>query len=396
VPTRRALLFLHVPKAGGSALAGALGNRFGANECRSIYYTEDPDDEEVVGAGYITGHVSMSILDRFESPPFAVTVLRDPIERALSVYSYFRELDEPRTSRTGLERREAAQRLTKEHSLDEFIEVAPELAEHYLGNWQARMLGGKRLDGTDERLEDALVGLHRCDFVGLAERQDESVDWLTRRLGWTELAPLPLANVTHRRLRRDEISPAAIKALLDLTSVDRELYAEAVRLYERRVAEWTAAAHVEDTAAGIGDARLARDLCFDQPIRGSGWLGRERAGDEPCVCWIGHTATAWVDLANDPAARSLTVEVRHAIKPEALGTLRMTVDGNLVPHTLTESGGAVVVSAPVELRRGQGGSAVRVQLAIDHPTRPCDVNPNSNDNRELAIAVRRIALSTPG
>jgi hypothetical protein len=393
-PSKRTLLFLHVPKAGGSALAGALGNRFAADECRSIYYTEDPDDEGLIGAGYIAGHVSMSILNRLESPPFVVTVLRDPIERALSLYSFFRALDEPGTDRLRLERREAAVRLAKEHSLDQFIEVAPELAEHYLGNWQARMLGGKRLEGTGEQLEDALEGLHSCDFVGLAERQDESVDWLTRRLGWTELTSLPLTNVTRTRLRRDEISPAAMKALLELTSLDRELYAEAVRLYERRVAKWTAAAHVEDTAAGIGDARLTRDLSFDHPIRGSGWLGRERVGEEPYICWIGHTATAWVDLANEPAARSLTVEIRHAIDAAALRTLRITVDGKPVDHVLVESGDAVVASAPLESRRRPGGSAVRVELAIEHTTRPCDVDPNTRDNRELAIAVRRIALSS--
>jgi hypothetical protein len=321
-------------------------------------------------------------------------VLRDPIERALSIYSFFRELDQPRTPRLGLERNDAALRFAKEHSLEEFIEAAPEIAEHYLGNWQARMLGGKRLDRTDERLEDALAGLRRCDFVGLAERQDESIDWLTRRLGWAELTPLPLTNVTRTRLRGDQISPAGMEALLDLTSVDRDLYAEAVRLYERRVAEWQAGADVREGTAEIEDARLVSDLSFGEPIRGSGWLGRERVGDEPHVCWIGHTASARVELADDPAARSLAVEIRHMIDPEVLGTLRITVDGEVVPHRLAESDGAVVASAPIEPRRDRRDSPLPVELAVDHATRPCDVDPSSDDSRELAIAVRRIALST--
>jgi hypothetical protein len=52
----------------------------------------------------------------------------------------------------------------------------------------------------------------------------------------------------------------------------------------------------------------------------------------------------------------------------------------------------VVASAPLERRRGDG--AIRVELAVDHATRPSDVNPESGDDRDLAIAVRRIALST--
>ncbi|MDX6607851.1 MAG: hypothetical protein QOD14_2391 [Solirubrobacterales bacterium] len=393
-PAKRTLLFLHVPKAGGTALGGALGNRFAADECLETYYADDPSDEELNAARYMTGHISMSVLDRFEQPPFSITVLRDPIERALSIYSFFRELDEPSTPRLGLERNDAALRLAKQNSLEEFIEVAPEIAEHYLGNWQARMLGGKGLVRTDERLEDALAGLRRCDFVGLAERQNESIDWLTRRLGWAELTPLPLANVTRTKMRREQISPAAMEALLDLTSVDRDLYAEAVRLYERRVAEWEAAADVQDGTAEIEDARLVSDLRFEEPIRGSGWLGRERVGDQPHFCWIGHTASARVELADDSAARSVAVEIRHVIDPAVLGTLRITVDGEVVPHRLAESGDAVVASAPLARRRDQRDTAVRVELAVDHATRPCDVDRSSNDSRDLAIAVRRIALST--
>lgn len=390
-PAKRALLFLHTPKAGGTALAGVLGNRFAADECLWAYYDEPPE-EELNAARYVAGHLSLSVLDRFEQLPTSVTVLREPIERALSVYSYFRELHDDEPSRPGLERRETAMRLAKQHSLDDFVNVAPDLAEHYLGNWQARMLGGKRLDRTDERLDDALEGLRRCDLVGLAERQDESVDLLTRRLGWAELTPLPLTNVTPTRLRREQISPAAMEALLDLTSIDRDLYAEAVRLYERRRAEWAGDGEVEDHTAQVVDARLVSDLTFGEPIRGSGWLGREQAGDQRHVCWIGHTATGQVELADDPTARSLAVEIPHVIDPAVLETLRITVDGDVVPHRLAESGGAVVASAPLE-PRGRRDTTVRVELAVDSTARPCDIDPTSRDNRDLAIAVRRIALS---
>jgi hypothetical protein len=394
---KRTLLFLHVPKAAGSVFAGVLGNRFAAAECLSIYDDDDPGDAELNAARFVFGHVTVSMADRFQRRPFTITVLRDPIERALSTYSYFRALNPEEEQFAAqldgeLERRKQVVPLCKQHSIDEFIRVAPDLAERYLGNLQARTLSGTRFDGTDETLEDALGGLHRCDFVGLAERLDESAHWLARRLGWAELTPLPRTNVTGTRLRGEQISPRAMDALLELTSVDRDLYAHAVRLYESRLTEWGSDADATDPTAEIGDARAVSDLSFDEPIRGSGWLGREQTEDQPHFCWIGNTATARVDLADDRAARSVVVEIAHVLDPAILQTLRITVNGETVPHRLSSSGGGVIASAPlgqVPRRRVPG---VSVKLAVDHATRPCDVNPRTSDNRELGIGVQRVAL----
>jgi hypothetical protein len=73
-------------------------------------------------------------------------------------------------------------RLAGECELDELISWAPQVAREYMGNRQARALSGTR--AGEETLEAALDGLERCDFVGLTEKLGESVDWLTRRLGW--------------------------------------------------------------------------------------------------------------------------------------------------------------------------------------------------------------------
>jgi hypothetical protein len=190
--------------------------------------------------------------------------------------------------------------------------------------------------------------------------------------------------VTRTRVRAEQIAPGALEGLRRLTAVDRALYDEAVRLFEDSAAEGSA-------PAGIPDAPLLSDLSFDRPIRGSGWLGRERAGDEPYACWIGHTATARVELADDRRARFLVVEVPHVVEPAILETLRIEVDGRELAPSFAESGGAVVAIAPLERRRRK--SPVAVQLSVDHATRPCDIDPDNPDSRQLGIAVRRIALA---
>jgi hypothetical protein len=172
------------------------------------------------------------------------------------------------------------------------------------------------------------------------------------------------------------------------------LYAEAVKLYEQRLAARSGgAADIEDRGAEIEDARLASDLSFAQPIRGTGWHRRDRDGQGRQVCWIGHTGSASVELAVDPDARSLVVEIAHVLDPAALGTLQVKLDGEPLPHRLAESDGGVIASAPLGEALGRAKAAARVELAVDHTTRPCDVDPTSDDNRELGIAVSRVALA---
>ncbi len=72
------------------------------------------------------------------------------------------------------------------------------------------MLSANEPEIGEERLDEALAGLDRCDFVGLSDRLDESADRLARRLGWSELGPIPRTNVSADRIPRREVSPAGL------------------------------------------------------------------------------------------------------------------------------------------------------------------------------------------
>jgi hypothetical protein len=407
---KRQLLFLHVPKTAGSTLTGVLSNRFAAHDCLALYWGPEQDSADLQRFRYISGHLNLSFLDLLEGPPFVFTFLRDPVERALSAYSYCRTFPlDPRRPRLvygrsprGYELQAEFLRLARECSIEEVIDRAPEVAREFLGNRQARALSRSRPLGSEVSLEEALEGLERCDFVGLSERVDESVQLLTRRLGWQALGAVPKANLSPVRLGRDQVSPEGMDALRDLAAVDREIYDRGREIYERQLADWSTEADGRDRTAEIPDAAPTSDLRFDDPIPGGGWLIREQhagwgwlspegAGDEPWFSWIGGTATAWVDLAARDA-KSLVVEIVHVLDPSVLETLRLTLDGKVVRHKLTASGGAVIASARIPRRLRPRGRTTRVQLTLDRATRPCDVDPASTDNRELGIAVRRIAL----
>lgn len=395
------LLFLHIPKTAGATLTGVLGTRFAERDCQELYVKPAPDLSNLDGFRYVTGHVDIRFLDEFEGNPFVITFLRDPIDRSLSSYSYLRSLDEtftrsllfPGRGPGALDRLLRCMRLTHECSIDELIAREPAIAAEYFGSRQSRVLGGTDPRGGDERLDLALEGLERCDFVGITERIDESASWLARRLGWRDLAPLPRTNVSSARVSRGELSPQALEALTELTQVDHDLYREAVGRYERRLAEWTRLKDPRDAAARIPDATPMTDLHFGDAIPGGGWVARERVDGGESFSWLGDTRRAWVELVPAADADRLVVEIPHVLDQRILEGLRISLDGKLVEHSLRPADGVIVASAPLPRSRfRRRRRPYRVTIEVADTIRPCDVDPDSVDRRELSIAVRRIGL----
>jgi hypothetical protein len=395
---KTALLFLHVHRTGGAALTGVLANRFAARDCLELYTGPEPDLGDLDRLRYVSGHVDTSFIERFTRRPFVFTMLRDPIERALSAYAFtgsfpleYELPPIPRIARTpaAVEMGREWWRLARECELDELISRAPEVAREFLGNRQARVLCSAA--AGEETLAGALEGLDRCDFVGLTERLDDTVGWLTRRLGWRDLHPLPRTNVTGPRLRRDQIPTATMETLVKLTEVDRELHRRGVERYERQVREWSAMRDPRDRSARIPDASPVSDLRFDQAIPGGGWLNRESAEDGSSFCWIGSTRRAWVEVLAPRQGSILTLEIPHAIDDQVLSGLRVLVGDRVVPHAFGEDGGVLVATARLP-RRLSMRRRRRISIEVDRSINPREVNPESLDNRELAIAVRRVAV----
>jgi hypothetical protein len=392
--SERALLLVHVRKTGGTSLGGALSNRFAAAQCIRLYNRRPPSSQEVRAHRFATGHVDLSFLGLYERPPVVVACLRDPFERALSAYSFYRWFPEhiyerlrPALTDAEYARRVAAMQLARELPLGELLEREPELASEHFGNAQTRVLAGVPTDAPAEPLfEAALAGLERCDVVAITERLEESAGLLTRRLGWASLGPLPRAHgdLREHRIRRTDLDAATISALEQLNAVDRELYGRAVERFEldlRRSGEG-------DIADGPPDAPPATDVSFDGPVPGGAWYGREQVNGGPSFAWIGHAGSAWVDLDLPAGAAEIRVEIEHAVDPAALEALELRVGDKPVPHTFHEEGGRPVATA--ELPRRAPGKPARVTVVTPHLARPSDLSA-SHDRRLLSVAVSRIA-----
>ena len=94
------LVFMHIPKNGGTSLRSMLSSWF-APEQRCPYregqdYLQHFDDEQLRRYRFFTGHLPLYVVQRFFPESMTkFTVLRDPVERAYSLYAYWRDFRLP-------------------------------------------------------------------------------------------------------------------------------------------------------------------------------------------------------------------------------------------------------------------------------------------------------------
>ncbi len=222
----RTVLFLHVPKAGGTTLG-----EYVYNQCRA----PRDQDEGLLNAGVlfvpygffkepglevpdyirpmlgrgdlraVVGHFWFGLHEHVERPWTYVTLLRDPVERVVSLYHYLK--------------------LEERMSLEEFA-ASPPFRE--ADNDQVRRIAGAdpEIGGcTEATLAAAKDNLRRhFAVVGVTERFDETLVLLNRRLGWTrEVASYP-RNVNPARGPTDSLPRSTVDAIRARNELDAELH----------------------------------------------------------------------------------------------------------------------------------------------------------------------------
>ncbi|HEY2327746.1 MAG TPA: hypothetical protein VGH52_09705 [Gaiellaceae bacterium] len=267
------IVFIHVPKTGGSTFASILRRSFPASDvvlqsALKEKYLAEVDAQLRAAAmrpqlGSIHGHVPLSYRPQFPPEARYVTLLRDPVRRQYSHYRWVYT----RAVQNG---------------------SAPPVAEalkrgRLVDNLQTRMLCG--LDNPltrpadDELLTAARAELDRLAFVGIVERFPESMLLAQERLG--------LRHVAYRRRNVRGTSHALedVEALRAHNLLDLELYAHATALVEadldrlrpqavalaradeamsarRLVADRAALGYVADYSVSAVGARIRRALAW--------------------------------------------------------------------------------------------------------------------------------------
>jgi galactose-3-O-sulfotransferase len=252
------LALIHIPKTGGSSLVKAIRREYGESFGKSRAPTHgvsrpikranaivDPVLAEAklraLGEAadgsrppVVAGHIVFGMRDLLPPDTRYLTVLREPVERALSHYAYLVEPLGPRSRPRGLLARGTPYR--PEMTLEECLDDPRYLPD----NLQTRMIVSRRSPFEPlpaDALEQAKDHLaKRFAHVGVTDQLDELTALLTTAYGWSLALPVRTL-VSQGRARRSDLAPATLRAIERSNMLDAELYEFACGLFERAVEE---------------------------------------------------------------------------------------------------------------------------------------------------------------
>ena len=222
------IVFMHIPKCAGTALRTFVARHLGA---RAVRHIRDADNgmEIITGpahglsARFTMGHFGYDYICKCLQPATKLTFLRDPVERTLSHYYYWRELREDR----------AEPNLAKKLDLLAFLNTRMRSVTVQLENIQTWMLiddyrpwARFKYRGLGEGALFDLASKHldHFDFVGFTEEFDEGLRTLSGIYGWPMPQPASVVNKTQYRKGAREIGDKEMERILELTRIDRQIY----------------------------------------------------------------------------------------------------------------------------------------------------------------------------
>ena len=253
------LLFLHIPKTAGRTLTqGVLFRQYRTDDyyegengwlASGIYYYPaglhkvndvTPDVARALGRGDIRavlGHFSFGIHQHLSRPFTYTALLRDPVERTISLYYHVREWDTTSWHEEVVASDLSLERLVTERQLTEF------------DNDQTRRIAGLEPPfgrGSRALLDTAKDNLRRYfAVVGTTERFDETLLLLKRKLGWLSLPSYQPTGIGTIRPKAEALPRETLDFIDAHNELDAELWRFAGELLDQQLRSQDDSLHVE-------------------------------------------------------------------------------------------------------------------------------------------------------
>lgn len=277
-------IFNHFAKTGGTSLLAVCRHNLDPSEISPhLDYTELHLMPVARFEHYrlINGHFSLLAQTRFCRSRYSMTILRDPIRRIFSAYTFWRiEPDDPVTIKA------------KELSFSDFVLYfadSPAIIRNPYTHHFAivdRDCGAYPCDDS-ALLAAAKRNLAAFDYVGICEEFGRSMRLLCAELGWRPLDAVPRENSSGSGDRFGGINPRTLEILRDRNRLDLELYEYAVQLFHAR--EAGTARH-----AGCPEKAPPHDLV---PLPLPQNPGRRVAIESVSAQWMGDESSRMLEIA---------------------------------------------------------------------------------------------------
>ncbi len=247
------ILYVHIPKAGGSAVNQYFTERLGKDNCllhaENLLSDKTADHSTADTRRFVSAHLVYPRLHQHFSGQqrFVMTVLRSPLEQLVSHLAWVRYQTDIRQKMAfaslpefvqQLARRLAKVNISNPRVLEKFLgELEPrELA--FFDNCQTRYMvayvNGPLAPGVVAR---AKRNMQAFDFVGIAERMPDVFDFLSWRFRLIPADGSVMVNRSRQKYGLDTSDPALCEVLRPYCAFDQEIYAYAKRLFAIKIYE---------------------------------------------------------------------------------------------------------------------------------------------------------------
>ena len=227
--------FLHLPKTAGSSLRYVLREYFrGVSVCELADWADiaAADVSRLSSTRLIQAHFRMGWERQLELSwePESIrymTMLRDPVQRVISHYHYFRTLREDVAEVDQL-----AVSVAKGGTLMDFVSDERLLVSRHVTNLQAFLLSEDGIELEDETAlrESALDNLRQFFYVGITEEFDAAVALFGEMLG-SKRSVTPLVRNRTPGTQRAIVSAAELALIRERNGADIAVYEQACDRY---------------------------------------------------------------------------------------------------------------------------------------------------------------------
>lgn len=208
------LVFMHIEKTAGSTMFNALSGMFDPD----LICPERFEQIGLLPRGYLQkyrlfgAHASVRDFDDVPRPVRFITLLRDPVERSLSLYSFWKSIN----ANFADENRLYGPQLANTLPVEEFFSLENNWRTHATNRYTELLTGelvprtGKHiLEDAGERAEKAIKVLDQFDFVGISELMDQSLDVMSIALDIPKIEIRENINITKNNylLDREQFRP---------------------------------------------------------------------------------------------------------------------------------------------------------------------------------------------
>lgn len=236
------ILYIHIPKAGGSSVNKFISSHFRADEVL-IHVESSPGWHNNIfnkKISFISGHIRYPVFKELLGPLddyLKVVTLRNPIYHVISHLAWVRRLSDPgqeaRFNSHSLPIQEISKKLANldlgnpEH-ISKFISEMNVHERNLMDNTQTRYLSnvtpGACVSGSD--VNSAKRNLEEFDVIGSTEKMDDFIAFLSMKAGWKLPTPncAPKINVLSEKYGMNANDRKLITALMPLIKYDIQLY----------------------------------------------------------------------------------------------------------------------------------------------------------------------------